>query len=328
MNWLKGAAILGLLLTVVGCGKQSSPAPTENNTQSQPSSAQHFTVTDGTKTQIDLTKPAKRFVCLDGSAIEMLANLGETDITFLPDLKTFAAYSYVLGEKAKNITPIGGTWMQPNVEDIVAFKPDLVIGDAYPHVQLRKSLQGTASMYLFSRSGGYKQSLEDLKNLGVLTGHADKSKQISERIGKKIEDYASKSPKNVTSLIIWGTSDTNFQVPTVDDPSASLLSTVSNYPWGGNGAQGMKISLDQILKVNPDVIFVESLSSMDKGSNMAPLSGQLAKNPLWGQLKAVKDHKVYEVDPYIWHVDRGAMGFEKIHDDAMPKMYPGNFPQK
>lgn len=323
MKWQQGAAILGMLsLLVVGCGTQPASAPAANAAQSKPAAAEPLTVTDGTKTSISLTKPAKRFVSFDGSGLEMLASLGETDVTFLSDTKVFAAQPYVLGDKAKGITPLKGTWMQPNVEDVVAFKPDLVLGDAYPHVQLRKSLQGTAPIYLFSRTGGYKQSFADLINLGILTGHADKAKQLAEQIQKKIDDYAAKSPKNVTSLIIWGTSDTDFGVPTVDDPSASVLAAVSRYPWGGSGAQAMKMSADQILKEDPDVIFVESLARLDPASTVPSLSEQLAKNPVWSQLKAVKNHKVYEVDVNMWHLDRGASGLGRILDDAMAKMYP------
>lgn len=326
MKWITGISLGVCLLSVVGCGTPSTSA-VDNTNSATSSSAQNIVVTDQTKTTLHLTRPATRFVCLDGAAIQMLVDMGvkAKNIAFLGSEKTFAQLPFVLGSQAKNSTIIGGTWQQPNVEDIVAFHPDLVIGDAYPHVQLRNALRGTAPMYLFSRSDGYKGSLQNLINVGILAGQANKAKQLANQIQRQINrdvQEVSNITKKRTSLIIWGYSTKSFQVAPIVDPSSSVLATVSQYPWGGQKAGGMSISLSKILQVNPDVIFVESFTRL-QGSSTAPLlSQELAKNPLWNQLKAVKNHRVYEVDPNIWQTDRSAMGLVKILNDAMPRLYP------
>ncbi|MCL6455021.1 MAG: ABC transporter substrate-binding protein [Alicyclobacillus sp.] len=324
-----GTVIASLTFALAGCGAQGGQS---NNTMnmtgtnmsgmSDTSTDQKITVTDGTGAKVVLNNPATSFVCLDPSSIEMLKDLGETNIAYDHGDQSFV--KMVFGADAKKLKMIGGSWMQPNVEDIVADHPDLVIGDAYPHAQLKAALKGVAPMYLISRSGGYKQSMKDLINLGILTGHQATAEREVNEFTAHLNSAMTKSPQNQTSLIIWGSSPTDFQVPTVDDPSASVLAAISKYPWGGHGAHGMSISLDQILKVNPDVIFVESIGRLDN-SNAPTLTSQLASNPIWNQLKAVKDHRVYEVNPDVWHSDRGGLGLEKILDDAMPKLYPNLF---
>ncbi|QYO67959.1 ABC transporter substrate-binding protein [Leptolyngbya sp. 7M] len=55
----------------------------------------------------------------------------------------------------------------------------------------------------------------------------------------------------------------------------------------------MTVSLDHILQINPDVIFVQTYPP-----SIAPLSQQLANQPRWKRLKAVQMGQVYEVDPF------------------------------
>ncbi|MFB5193103.1 ABC transporter substrate-binding protein [Alicyclobacillus fastidiosus] len=319
-----GVVSVCLSLALAGCGTTGSTKNTENASQTIPTTGSASTtvsVTDGTGSKVVLKHPATSFVCLDPSSIQMLKDLGvsQENIAYGNGDLSFAQMVY--GNGAKNMKSVGGSWEQPNVEDILADHPDLVIGDAYPHAQLKPALKGATQMYLISRSGGYKQSMQDLINLGILTGHKAIAEQDANGFMKALNADIKKSPKNQTSLVIWGDSPTSLSVPTIDDPSASVLAAISKYPWGGHGAQGMNISLDKILSVNPDVIFVESIAQLDNPK--APtLSSQLASNPIWQQLKAVKDHRVYEVNPNVWHDDRGGMGLEQILDQAMPKLYP------
>ncbi|MFD1677889.1 ABC transporter substrate-binding protein [Alicyclobacillus fodiniaquatilis] len=316
---ITGVFFACLAVALTGCGTTDAKDSSNHTVKAASADAHAITVTDGTGAKVTLQKPATSFVCLDPSAIEMLKDLGEKDIAYDNGDQLFV--KMVFGSYASKLKQIGGSWEQPNVEDILADHPDLVIGDAYPHAEIKPALKGVAPMYLISRSGGYKQSMQDFVNLGVLTGHKATAERDVKAFMQDLHTSVKASPKNETSLIIWGDSPTDFEVPTVDDPSASVLAAISKYPWGGKGAQGMNLSLDKILQVNPDVIFVESIAKLDNPK--APtLSSQLASNPLWAQLKAVKDHHVYEVNPEVWHSDRGGLGLEKILDQAMQKMYP------
>lgn len=309
-------------LVLAGC---SAPAASGSAATPAASTSAHgtrstaLTVTDGTGAKVTVPRPATRFVSLDPSSIEVLKDLGETTIAYDSGDKLFV--HDLFGSAAQGMTEIGGSWSSPNISDIIAARPDLVIGDAYPHAELKPALRDVAPMYLISRNGGYRQSMQDFLNLGILTGHEATARHDVDLFEKDLAAAKKKSPDDQTSLIIWGQSPTDFEVPTADDPSASVLGAVSRYPWGGHGAQGMNLSLEKILDVNPDVIFVESLDRLDNPKAQS-LSSELASNPVWDRLKAVRDHRVFEVNPEIWHSDRGGLGLKQILDQAMPLLYP------
>lgn len=79
--------------------------------------------------------------------------------------------------------------------------------------------------------------------------------------------------------------------------------------------------MERLLEVDPDVIFVQTLRQP------TPLSQQLAANPVWGQLKAVRGGQVYEVDYDIWSLGQGPRALGLVLDEAMVKLYPDVFPR-
>ncbi len=109
-----------------------------------------------------------------------------------------------------------------------------------------------------------------------------------------------------------------------------LLAKVTNYPWaaGANAAPAsdhepgaIAYSLDKVLARDPDVLLIATLPGGPS------LSKQLAANPVWSNLKAVKTHQVYEVDPSIYIFGRGTISLGLALDDAMTKLYPDVFPK-
>jgi iron complex transport system substrate-binding protein len=282
-----------------------------------------LTVTDGTGSKITVSKDVTRVVALDGSAAVSMQELGLSPKNIAYGSSNKLLIDRVFGAAAKSMTATGGSWEQPNVEDIVAFHPDLVIGDD-GEGSIKQALKGVAPLYLVS-VGGYRQVLKDFLNFGALTGRIPTAKQhvatfdAAMTKAKKVAAMVSKKP---SALIIWGGSPTNFQVPGTADPAASLLAALGTYAMPGENGYS-SVSLQTILARNPDVIFVETLTRAADPSAPA-LSTQLAANPVWGQLKAVKDHRVYEVDPLLWNFDEGNPGgLQQILTQAVGKMYPG-----
>lgn len=308
-------AAVGLLLAMTGCASSAAATPAST------ASAHPVSVVDGTGARVTLRHPADRVVALDPSSIEALHDLGVPHVAYDSSEPLFV--QRLFGAKPSGLTRIGGTWSAPDVEGIIAFRPDLVVGDVYPHAQIKPALAGVAPMYLITRSGGYRQAMADVRNLGILSGREAQADEDIAAFTADLNRAEKASPHDRTSLIIWGDSPRDFQVPPLHDPSASVLAAVSDYPWGrtAQGAQGLSLSLEDILTVNPDVIFVESLQQLTD-PHAPSLASQMATSPVWQQLKAVRDHRVYSVDPTVWHDDRDGLGLKKILDQAMPLLYP------
>ncbi|WAL60358.1 ABC transporter substrate-binding protein [Thermocoleostomius sinensis] len=106
----------------------------------------------------------------------------------------------------------------------------------------------------------------------------------------------------------------------------SWLQELAHYLWTeptGNRIEPglMNVSLDRILQGNRDIIFVQTYPPSG-----APLSQQLAKHPLWKQLKAMQTHQVYEVEQF-WHSGNGTRMIRLMLNQLLSVIYPQLFPQ-
>ena len=178
----------------------------------------------------------------------------------------------------------------------------------------------------------YNDSIKYLKDIGRLTGRSNQANSAAQAFLHKLAAYRAKSPKSKSLLLMYG-SDVNFNIFTAGSLPGGLLAQVTPYPWPapGPGAPAasdhepgaIPYSLEKILATDPDVLFIASLTF---APGAQPLSKQLASNPVWSNLKAVKNHQVFEVNPSFYIFGRGTRSLSLALDDAMNRLYPDVFP--
>ena len=232
------------------------------------------------------------------------------------------------GSKAEEFQLIGGSFFEPNLEDIAASEPDLVFGLGGVHDGLRDALRPIAPLYIVNPAS-YEDSIGYLRDVGALMGRADEAEEAVERFLAKLEDYKSRSPKDRSALVMFG-SDVNFGIDTEGALTGGMLAEVTDYPWpvqpaelGGHGPGSTQFSLEGVLSVDPDVIFVQTLAF--PGFQPPPLSEQLKENPLWSELKAVQNGEVHEVSFSLWSTGRGTRSLGFVLDEAMLLLYADVF---
>lgn len=313
-------AVLLVMVLFASCGNQPATTPTATSPKTN-----NISFTDATNTTITLSKQPGRIACLVAICEDILAELGLQPVAVND---TFGQDPHFFGDKAKSFMTIRGSFFDPNVEDIAKATPDLIIGLANVHENLRDALQPIAPLYIMNPTN-YMASINYLKDIGRLIGRSDQANQAAQRFLHKLAAYAAKSPKNKSALLMYG-SDVNFNIFTVGSLFGGLLAQATNYPWPTPGPSApaasdhepgaIPYSLEKILAVNPDVLFIASLAAAQ------PLSKQLANNPVWSNLKAVENKQVYEVNPGIYIFGRGTRSLALALDDAMNKLYPDVFP--
>lgn len=318
-SWL--AALLLCVLLTVSLGACGGSTP-------DPATSGNLTFTDATHTTVTLPRPPSRIACLVGICEDVLASLGIQPVAVNDTLGQDPHY---FGAAAKNFTMIGGQFFAPNVEDIAKATPDLVIGLANVHEQLRDALKPIAPLYIMNPTSA-ADAISYLKDIGRLTGHSAQADAAAQKFQAKVAAYAAKSPKNVSTLLMYG-SDVNFNIFTAASLPGGLLSQVTSYPWPAPGAGttpasdqepgAIAYSLDKVLATDPDTLLIASLTF----GGGQPLTKQLVANPVWSQLKAVKNAKVYAVDPNFYIFGRGTISLGLALDDAMTRLYPGVFPK-
>ena len=322
-------AIPGLiLLLLAGC---TTETPTET---SQPGSIQTpaaasvsptVSLTDSTGELMTFTTRPVRVACLTEICPDIMAELGLEPVAVNDPLSSDPRF---FGSSADGFRVIGGSFFEPSLEDIAAAEPDLVIGLGGVHNGLRDALRPIAPLYIVNPLT-YEDSIHYLREVGAAMGRPAEAEKGAQRFLSKLEDYRARSPKDRTALVMYG-SDVNFGINTESALTGGLLAEVTGYPWpnssldqGGHSSGGMQFSLEGVLSVDPDVIFVQTIAF--PGSQPPPLAEQLAENPLWSELRAVQNGEVHEVSFGLWSTGRGTRSLGLVLDEAMPLLYPNVF---
>lgn len=280
-------------------------------------------VTDAKGEQITLKQPATRVVCLTGLCVDTLFVLGMKPVAANDALHKDPAY---WGPDVKDIAAIGGSFREPSLEDIAKVRPDIVIGLTGVHDGLRAGLKNIAPLYIVNPIG-IDGMLKHVAEIGQMVGKSKEADSASKAFMKRLNDYASKISTKKSVLLIYGT-DVNIGVETPCHPPADALNRVARYALEFEACKRGEFpdfSVEKLLNIDPDVIFVMTFGFGPTPPK--PVSEQLADNPLWKQLKAVKNRQVHEVSFDIWATSRGIRGTTAVLDEAMPKVYPDIFPK-
>lgn len=299
-----------------------------DTTTSTPPSSTVLSFTDATNTTVTLSHPATHIACLVGICEDILATLGIQPVAVNDKLGQDPHY---FGDAAKSFAVIGGQFFNPNVEDIAKAQPDLVIGLANVHEGLRDALKPIAPLYIMNPAT-YNDSVKYLKDIGRLTGHAAQADTAAAKFQAHLADVQAKSPKNISTVLIYG-ANVNFNLMTAASLPGGLLSQATPYAFGAPAAGApaasdkepgaIPSSVEKLLAQDPDTLL---LASFAFAPGAKPLTEQLAADPAWSNLKAVKNKQVFEVNPNYYVFGRGTISLTLALDDAMTHLYPSAFP--
>lgn len=310
-----GAAAAAAALTAALAACSGADSATDS------ASTDTVSVTDGTGTELQVPAHAERIVCLTAICDDALTelglrpaastNAGEHGLLALPEF---------LGSDAMDVPVVEGAFGEENLEQVVAAEPQLVIGLEGAHDGLREPLADAAPTYL-ARIASVEDSQAFLREMGRITGRESQAEQAITKLDRTLEDAAAQTKDSgARTLAMFGT-DKNFGVDTEDSVLGSVLSRLGEYPWptpagqqGGHSAGQGTYSLEEIARKDPNVIFVQTFSF---GPDSGPtVSEQLAADPVWSQLSAVKNKHVVEVPTAIWAEGRGTRSLGLVAEQA------------
>lgn len=294
---LTTAVLLSVGLTS-GCATPDAGADASAPSSSAGASASGpVTVTDDTGVQVTLDKPAARIACLTMICVDALTEVGLTPVAYRDQLALDERYA---GPDA-DMREVTGGFGEENVEDVVLSTPDLVIGLAGVQDGLRTAVEKAAPLYLVDPAS-WRDSVEFLRTVGDLTGTREAADAKADAFTERVEAAADERSK-LTTLSMYGEPG-SLGVDSVETPTGSLLAEVSDYPWPAGDDPFASVAVEQIAKVDPDVIFAQAFSASD---DTEPLSERLATDPTWAELTAAKENRVVEVEAAVWATGRGTI---------------------
>ncbi|MBN9046798.1 MAG: ABC transporter substrate-binding protein [Rhizobiales bacterium] len=246
------------------------------------------------------------------------------DLAFALGLKPVATTYMVAGRNpdyllglTKDIKQIGQR-AKPNLELLSEAKPDLIVA-------IRRYTEGDAAQ--FQKIAPYvaynmellTESYKEVDQLSALMGKPERGKELNAAFRQHMAEYAQKAPKgkHPSFLITFG-GDDPFAFHTENTAAAIVAALGGNNvagPMAKGGRFGINLSLEDILAKDPDIIFVIDYYPDRPQEN----------NPIWKQLSAVKNHRVYYVGDE-WAETNGPIAREMVLREAAHYLYPDTFP--
>lgn len=194
-------------------------------------------------------------------------------------------------EEAKRIEKIGD--LNPNVEKIVALKPDLIVAKGDLQRETVEKLDALGMPVLVINPQTLEGTLKAINLVGEATGSVDEARRLTAGLARRLEKVkeqvgARKGQKTLKVFIeIWNE-------PLITAGPGSFLDEMIRLAGAQNiaydaGSAWPQFSAELLLARDPDIIILTNF-------NKAEVMNRAA----WQQIAAMRKGQVYEVDPAIF----------------------------
>ena len=233
-----------------------------------------------------IAKKPTKIISLSPSATEILYAIGaNSQILAVDNLSNYPA-----GAPVSEISAF-----EPNVEAILAKKPDLVLlsVDSTKAPQIRNALVKLGIPVLMEKAPATLQDVyAENTLLGKVTDRADGAAKLNASMAKSIKDVLAKAKKSSKIRIFHELDDTYYSVTSntfigkvyKDFGAVNIADAAS----GADSSGYPQLSAEYLLKSDPQVIF---LADAQYGVS----SESVSKRAGWSQISAVKNKKIVEL---------------------------------
>jgi len=286
------ALLAPLALLFAACGDDDGAAPSSTTTargaQDTPAvTAAPFPVTiaDDQGNTLTLDAAPERIVALQPSFVEVLYAIGAGDTIVAADENT----DYP--PEAADIPRVSG--FQPSVEGIASYEPDLVLL-SYDPGGLVDALRRLDIGVLFLESPAtIEDTYAQIETIGKAAGRAGEAASLVAQMKASIEAVTAKLPAGATGPRVFHEVDNTYYTAGPGSFIDDLYTTLgARNIASSTGEAYPQMSAEAIIQADPEVIILA-----DEFAGESPET--VAARPGWDQVSAVKNGRVYVVDPNI-----------------------------
>ncbi|MBJ8029928.1 MULTISPECIES: ABC transporter substrate-binding protein [Bacillus] len=302
--------IVMLTVMIAGCGKEEKK---ETNTAAEGKESYVIKHAMGETT---IKGIPKRVVVLTNEGAEALLAVGVTPVGSTKPRAGEEWYPH-LAKELKD-TKVVGTERDVNLEAIMKLKPDLIIGNKMRHEKVYEQLKEIApTVYAEALRGDWKENFtlytkavnKEKEGQKALDDYKKRIEAIKEKLGDKIVSKVSIIrfvpgdvriyQKNSFSGVVL--QDIGFKRPTLQDKDDFAIKGVTK---------------EQIPNMDGDYLFYfTSDKDANKNNEGNTIAKEWTEDPLFKQLQASKNNKVFEVDEVIWNTAGGIKAANLMLDD-------------
>ncbi|MGI5270548.1 ABC transporter substrate-binding protein [Nonomuraea sp. CA-218870] len=288
---LAGALLGTLVLAACGqTGTTATPAPTSQST-GQSTSTQAgaaFPVTvQAANGAVTIDRKPERVVSLSAVHTETLFAIGAG-----PQVIAVDDQSNHPPEAPR--TDLSG--YKPNVEAIVARKPDLVVVSDDMD-QIVAELTKLNVPVLFEPSAKtFDEAYDEITDLGAATGNLEKAREVVSTMRATLDKLAAEAPKDKKLTYYHELDQTPYAATstTFIGQVYNLFGLTNIADQAPDAAGGYpKLSTEFVAQADPDLIFLADVKCCGQNKDA------LARRPGWKNLSAIKNDQVIELDDDI-----------------------------
>jgi len=270
----------------------------------------------------------QRIIVLDTNPLDAVLALGVKPIgapNFFKNLQLPEA-------QTKEIEIIGGD-AQPSLEKIALLKPDLILGiqgntEIYPQLS-----QIAPTVIALENNAEWK---EDLKLYAQALGKTEKAEQLLQDYHERIQDFQQRmgnrlqqTEVSIITTIAYGSNlpariylGDSFMGSVVQEAGLKRPTAQNTLPFALTQNWAIDVSIERLDLIDGDVIFAANTDPQN--SELKSTLSALEQNPLWSNLNAVKQGRVYTVNYSVWVAQRNIGGANRILDDLFKYLVEEN----
>ena len=309
------ALLLALLLALAaacgddGDGGGASLSPTATRAATVAAQSQ-LTLTDGLGRSVTLTAVPQRIASLSPAATEILFAVGAGDQVVAVDM--FSNYPPEASTREKLDA------FQPSVEAIAGAQPDLVLVFYDPGNLVEGLTNANLTVFFLETPTSVEGVLDQIRVLGKVTGHPQEAEGLVESMQEDISAVQERLAAVEQGPRVFHEVDNQLYTVAPDSFVGNLYTILkAQNIAAGTGQAFPQLSQEAIIEADPEVIIL--------GDAVGGESPETVKaRPGWGSISAVKNDRIYVVDPDI--VSRPGPRLADALETLARALYPERFP--
>jgi len=308
--------LAAVLLLLTGCGGQgagqtASPSPPAPET---------VAFTDDLGREISVAPPT-RVAALIGSFADVWCLAGGRDTLVATASDAWTSFDLELDSGVADL----GAVKEPNLEALLAARPDLVIGSVSTaaDLELEPTLAQAGIPAAYFDVDGFEDYLRMLEICTRLTGRPENYTLYGENVAGRVDAAIARQDGSSPRVLCMRATGSSCKVKGSEGTVlGEMLAALGCVNIADSDASLLEeLSLEAIIAADPDYIFV-ALQGSDPAKAMATLEEALLSNPAWESLGAVKAGRFYTMEQALYNLKPNARwgeAYEKLADILYPQ---------
>lgn len=305
------AAIFLFMFVIAGCGGNQQGGAVSQPTQVQETENQEARVIQHAMGTTEVKGTPKKVVTLFQGATDAALVLKVKPVGAVESWIEQPWYNYIRAqmEGATNL----GSENQPDLEKLVSLQPDLIIASKTRHEKIYQQLSAIAPTVMTEEVHLWKDTL---KLSAEALNKKEEEKQFLTEWERKVADF--KGTMGDKLKLEVGIVDfrvdharivyTGFSALVLEELGIARPASQRGTEWGVQLS-----SKENIPQMDADIIFDQTSTTRNDGR--LDLRKAWSEHPLWKNLKAVQNNRVFEVDTAVWNNGSGPLAAMEMLDD-------------